>query len=126
MNPWFTEVLDAHVAIENWLSAGRGDLAPLVARFSPHYSMITLAGTRLDLNALNQFFAAQRASRPGLRISVDQLTLVAEFENGAVVQYREQQVQPGQAATTRWSTVVFRRESGQLRWLHLHETLQSS
>ena len=125
MNPYFTEVLQAHVAIEAWLGKGDGDANALIARFSPDYSMITLSGTVLNHDQLSQFFLAQRAAKPGLRIEVDEMRLLAEWPQGAVVSYRERQRLPGQPATTRRSTVIFTLKESQPLWRHLHETAES-
>lgn len=122
MNRYFTEVIDAHVAIENWLEKGAGDEQGLLARFDPAFSMIALNGSRLDFAALSAFFRAHRAAKPGLAISIEEMTLVAEWPTGAVVSYREQQRLPGQAATLRHSTVVFEQTETGLCWRHLHET----
>lgn len=122
MNQYFTEVIDAHVAIENWLEKGAGDELGLLARFDPAFSMIALNGSRLDFAALSAFFRAHRAAKPGLAISIEEMTLVAEWPTGAVVSYREQQRLPGQAATLRHSTVVFEQTETGLGWRHLHET----
>lgn len=125
MNPYFTEVLQAHVAIEAWLGKGDGDINALLARFSPDYSMITLTGAALNHVQLSEFFLAQRGARPGLEIIVDEMRLLAEWPEGAVVRYRERQRLPGLTQTTRWSTALFTLQAGLPLWRHLHETLQS-
>ncbi|CAI1211569.1 DUF4440 domain-containing protein [Serratia quinivorans] len=122
MNRYFTEVIDAHVAIENWLEKGTGEEQALLARFDPAFSMIALNGSRLDFAALSAFFHAHRAAKPGLEITIEEMTLVAEWPTGAVVSYREKQMLPGQAATLRNSTVVFEQTQTGLGWRHLHET----
>ncbi|KMV36415.1 DUF4440 domain-containing protein [Franconibacter pulveris] len=124
MTPYFTEVLQAHVAIEAWLGKGDGDVNALIARFSPDYSMITLSGAVLNHDQLSQFFLAQRAAKPGLRIEVDEMRLLAEWPQGAAVSYRERQSLPGQPATTRRSTVIFTLKESQPLWRHLHETAE--
>ncbi|CAI1142800.1 DUF4440 domain-containing protein [Serratia ficaria] len=122
MNRYFTEVIDAHVAIENWLEKGQGDEHALLARFEPDFSMIALNGGRLNFAALSAFFRAHRAAKPGLAIAIEEMVLVAEWPTGAVVSYRERQSLPGQAPTLRHSTVVFEQRPGGLGWRHLHET----
>lgn len=122
MNRYFTEVIDAHVAIENWLEKGMGEETALLARFDPAFSMIALNGNRLDFAALSAFFHAHRTAKPGLEITIEEMTLVAEWPTGAVVSYREKQMLPGQAATLRNSTVVFEQAQSGLVWRHLHET----
>lgn len=123
MNPWFTEVVEAHVAIEAWLGRGTGSLEALIARFSPQFTMITPNGAAIDYEALTALFTTQRAARDGLRIDIDSMTLIQAWDDGAVVRYRERQSVPGNDATARWSTAVFTLENQQPVWLSLHETL---
>lgn len=122
MNPYFTEVIDAHIAIERWLGKGAGEEQALLARFTPDFSMIALSGAPLDFAALCAFFRTHRAAKPGLEIEIEEMKLVAEWPTGAVVSYREKQSLPGQSATLRYSTVVFERQPNVLGWRHLHET----
>lgn len=122
MNIYTTEIIDAHIAIEAWLGPGEGDCAALMARFSDAFTMITPGGATLDKPALVNFFQAQRAARTGLSIRVDDVELLAEWESGAVLRYRETQQLPDQSAHQRWSTVVFEKDVGKLMWRHLHET----
>lgn len=123
MNIWFKEVIEAHVAIEQWLGAGQGELETLLARFTKDYSMVALSGAKLDHPALCGFFSASGGSREGLRIEVDNLTLLDEWPHGAAVLYRETQTLNG-STTVRWSTVIFRMEGGEVLWRHLQETGQ--
>ncbi|ORM54139.1 DUF4440 domain-containing protein [Pantoea conspicua] len=122
MNRYFREVIEAHQAIEAWLSEGRGDA--LLSRFDADFSMITLSGVAIDHAALSAMFSSQRAARPGLQITIDQLTLLAEWPQGAVVLYREHHHQPDQPPIVRWSSVLFTRQGERLLWRHLHETRQ--
>lgn len=122
MKVYMTEIIDAHIAIEAWLGRGEGDCAALMARFSDAFTMITPGGATLDKPALVNFFQAQRAARKGLSIRVDDVELLAEWESGAVLRYRETQQLPDQSAHQRWSTVVFEKDAGKLMWRHLHET----
>ncbi len=124
-NPFFDEVRDAHVEIERWLSgeAPAERLPALLARFSPAYSMVTLAGARLDFAALTAFFARVRGTRPGLRIVIDELELIGPGDGRAVVGYREHQADAAGQATLRRSTAVFAHDdAGGIVWLRLHET----
>lgn len=121
MKPYVTEIIDAHVAIENWLSRGEGQLEALMARFAKNFSMVTLSGASLDYSALAGFFQAQRGSRAGLKIVVDNIESLAEWGGGAVIIYRETQ-----GEHVRWSTVVFQFQQGLVLWRHLHETAQAA
>lgn len=121
MKAYITEIIDAHIAIENWLSRGEGELEALMARFAENFSMVTLSGASLDYAALARFFQAQRGSRAGLKIVVDNIEPLAEWEDGAVIGYRETQ-----GEHVRWSTVVFQFQQGRVLWRHLHETAQAA
>ena len=79
------EILDIHVALENWLGAGEGDRDALLARFRPDFLMVPPSGNPLDHHALAQFLYAQRGTRPGLRIDIDALTTLQTWDNGAVL-----------------------------------------
>ncbi|MDU4267236.1 MAG: DUF4440 domain-containing protein [Enterobacter hormaechei] len=106
------EILDIHVALENWLGAGEGDRDALLARFRPDFLMVPPSGNPLDHHALAQFLYAQRGTRPGLRIDID------------VLHYRETQTRPGQPVNVRWSTAVLNQEGDNITWRLLHETAQ--
>jgi hypothetical protein len=94
-NPFFDEVRDAHVEIERWLSgeAPAGHLPALRARFSPAYSMVTLAGARLDFTALTAFFAQAQGA------VIDELELIGQGDGRAVVGDREHQADAAGQAT---------------------------
>ncbi|VVE61838.1 hypothetical protein PAN31117_00657 [Pandoraea anapnoica] len=119
------EVIDAHIAIEQWLS-GRAEptaLESLLARFSPAFSMIALPGTRVNRAALDTLFGQGHGKRPGLQIVVDEVDTLAESPTGGVVVYRETQTDGEGHTSVRRSTAVFERETdGHIVWRHLHET----
>lgn len=121
MKPYISEIMEAHIAIENWLSQGEGELEALMARFAENFSMVTLSGASLDYAALAGFFQAQRGGRAGLKIVVDNIEPLAEWDGGAVISYRETQ-----GEHVRWSTVVFQLQQGRVLWRHLHETAQAT
>ncbi|MDX6021286.1 DUF4440 domain-containing protein [Scandinavium sp. V105_16] len=124
MTRWTIEIIDAHIAIENWLGRGEGNIDALLARFSPDFTMVTPGGSSLDHAALCQFFRAQGGSRSGLQITVDNIALLAEWPGGAALRYSEKQILPQQPASLRWSTVIFQQAEGKILWRHLHETAQ--
>ncbi|MBJ6386660.1 DUF4440 domain-containing protein [Enterobacter cloacae] len=119
------EILDIHVALENWLGEGKGDPDALLTRFHPDFLMVTPGGTPLDHHTLAQFLNAQRGARPGLRIGIDALRTLQTWDNGAVLHYRETQTRPGQPVNVRWSTAVLNQEGDTISWRLLHETAQS-
>jgi len=122
MNRYAIEVIDAHIAIENWLGEGEGNPQTLLSRFAADFSMIALNGSQLNRSALEVFFMAQKQARHGLKIVIDSMDIVAEWPDGAVVTYRELQTLPEQSQTMRWSTAVFHLQEGQVYWRLLQET----
>lgn len=122
MSPFINEVITAHIAIENWLGRGEGDVQALLARFTPTYSMITIGGSKLDHAALSAFFKGQKSAKQGLKIELSHIETVAEWQDGAIISYSEKQTMPGQLDTLRHSTVVFVITDSGLQWQHLHET----
>ncbi|MBA7843058.1 DUF4440 domain-containing protein [Klebsiella sp. RHBSTW-00484] len=124
MNRYIQEVLDAHVVIENWLSQGEGSIEALMLRFSADFTMIPTSGIRMSRQEVSAFFKGASARRPGLKIVVDSTALLAEWHDGAAVEYRETQYLPGKEKSVRWSTVIFRQQEKKVIWQHLHETAQ--
>lgn len=122
MNRYITEVIDAHIAIENWLGQGEGQPQTLLSRFAADFTMIALNGSTLDRSTLESFFLTQKQARPGLKIVIDSMDIVAEWPDGAVVKYRELQTLPEQGQNVRWSTAVFRLQEGRVCWRLLQET----
>ncbi|RON18133.1 DUF4440 domain-containing protein [Pseudomonas brassicacearum] len=122
---YFDEVIQAHVAIEQWLAEERDDaeLEQLLSRFSPQFSMISPLGRVLDFEALSELFQLAGGKKLGFRIELSDLRGVALYEGGAVVSYREQQTDATGLHSDRRSTVVFEKDAdGRLIWRHLHET----
>jgi hypothetical protein len=122
---YFDEVIQAHVAIEQWLAEERDDseLEQLLSRFSPQFSMVSPLGRVLDFEALSELFQLAGGKKLGFRIELSELRGVAQYGGGAVVSYREQQTDATGLHSDRRSTVVFEKDAdGRLIWRHLHET----
>jgi len=122
---YFDEVIQAHVAIEQWLAEERDDseLEQLLSRFSPQFSMISPLGRVLDFEALSELFQMAGGKKLGFRIELSELRGIALYDGGAVVSYREQQTDATGLHSDRRSTVVFEKDAdGRLIWRHLHET----
>jgi len=126
VNRYFQEVIDAHDLIASWLgdaNSSQTTCDQLLGRFSPQFSMVTLSGHMLDFEKLCGFFQSQHGAKNGLKIEIEDMKLVAESADGAVVNYQERQQLPGQNATLRYSTVVFSVDAdAKVIWRHLHET----
>lgn len=121
----FDEVRVLHVLIEDWFNARlpATALETLLGRFDEDFSMVGIAGRRVDKAALAGFFAAAHGSRSGLRIEVDALTCSVLPGAACVVRYREDQTDAHGATTRREAlAVLLPGEGGSLQWQALHET----
>jgi hypothetical protein len=122
---YFDEVIQAHVAIEQWLAEDRdeAELEQLLTRFSPQFSMVSPLGRVLDFAALNELFLLAGGKKLGFRIELSELRGVALYDSGAVVSYREQQTDAMGLHSDRRSSAVFEKQAdGKVVWRHLHET----
>ncbi|MDN3220132.1 DUF4440 domain-containing protein [Pseudomonas nunensis] len=122
---YFDEVIQAHVAIEQWFAQEQDETAleSLLARFSPRFSMVSPLGRVLDLEALSALFRMAGGQKTGFKIELSELCGIALHERGATVSYREQQTDSRGLHSDRRSTVVFEKlESGEVIWRHLQET----
>ncbi|EJN24672.1 MULTISPECIES: DUF4440 domain-containing protein [Pseudomonas] len=122
---YFDEVIQAHIAIEQWLAEERdeSELEQLLMRFSPRFSMISPLGRVLDFEALKELFLLAGGKKLGFRIELSELRGVALYDGGAVVSYREQQTDATGLHSDRRSSVVFEKQAdGKVVWRHLHET----
>ncbi len=122
---YFDEVIQAHIAIEQWLAEERdtSELEKLLARFSPQFSMISPLGRVLDFDALNELFTLAGGKKLGFRIELSELRGIALYDGGATVSYREHQTDATGQHSDRRSTVVFEKHAdGRVIWRHLHET----
>lgn len=124
MTQFEAEIIDAHVAIENWLGEGKGDFNALLARFRQDFMMVAPSGAHFDYPGLARFFESLGGTRPGLKIVIDELTTLQSWDKGAVLHYRETQTRPDQPVNVRWSTAVLNQEGDAITWRLLHETTQ--
>ncbi|QXI27611.1 DUF4440 domain-containing protein [Pseudomonas vanderleydeniana] len=123
--PYFDEVIETHQIIEQWFAGKLTNerLEPLLARFSPEFSMVTPTGRQLDKSGLVELFTHLGGRRPGCRITLGELQVIALHESGATLHYREWQADDSGTQTDRRSTAVFERAAdGRVLWRHLHET----
>ncbi|SDU83051.1 nuclear transport factor 2 family protein [Pseudomonas mucidolens] len=123
---FFEEVIQTHVEIEQWFAgvAPEGTLENLLARFSPDFSMVApSSGARVDATGVQALFRRLGGQRPGLKITLSEMTGIDRHARGASVTYREHQIDDTGTQTDRRATVVFEKQaSGGLLWRHLHET----
>ncbi|SDS72028.1 hypothetical protein SAMN05216598_2525 [Pseudomonas asplenii] len=123
--PYLDQVIETHEIIEQWFAGKvtKAVLEPLLARFSPEFSMVTPAGRQLDKSGLAELFASAGGRRSGCRITLGELEVVALHDAGATLHYREWQADDSGTKTDRLSTVVFEKTAdGRVLWRHLHET----
>lgn len=124
MTPFEHDIIDLHIALEDWLGRGEGDSYALLARFRPDFLMIPPGGVHIDYAGLVSFLVKQRGSRPGLKIVIDELSTIERWDRGAVLHYRETQTRPDLPDNVRWSTAVLNQEGDRIVWRLLHETAQ--
>lgn len=122
MTPFEHDIIDLHIALEDWLGKGEGDPDILLARFRPDFLMIPPGGVQIDYSGLASFLEKQRGSRPGLKIVIDELTTIQSGDRSAVLHYRETQTRPDLPVNVRWSTAVLSQEGEKITWRLLHET----
>ncbi|ELH8610852.1 TPA: DUF4440 domain-containing protein [Enterobacter asburiae] len=124
MTPFEHDIIDLHIALEDWLGKGEGDSDALLTRFRPDFLMIPPGGVHIDYVGLVSFLEKQRGSRPGLKIVIDELSTIERWDRGAVLHYRETQTRPDLPDNVRWSTAVLNQEGDRIVWRLLHETAQ--
>lgn len=122
MTPFEHDIIDLHIALEDWLGKGEGDADALLTRFHPDFLMIPPGGVQIDYSGLVSFLENQRGSRPGLKIVIDELSTIQRWDRGAVLHYRETQTRPDLPVNVRWSTAVLNQEGDKITWRLLHET----
>ncbi|MEG2805190.1 DUF4440 domain-containing protein [Stenotrophomonas sp.] len=118
------EIHALHVLIEDWFNARIPACAldTLMAPFSDDFSMVGIAGQRLDRDAVQALFAGSHGARPGLVIAIEAVQATALPSPFALLRYREGQGMAGGAMGWRESLAVLRQEHGHWRWVALHET----
>ncbi|HAI46477.1 MAG TPA: DUF4440 domain-containing protein [Stenotrophomonas sp.] len=118
------EIHALHVLIEDWLNARIpvSALDTLMARFSDDFSMVGVAGQRLDRDAVQALFAGSHGARPGLVIAIEAVQATTLPSPLALLRYREGQGVEEGAMRWRESLAVLRQAHGQWRWVALHET----
>ncbi|MGN7983558.1 polyketide cyclase [Burkholderia sp. 22313] len=123
----YLDVLDASVvAIERWLSGvdtSPAALDAMLAPFSAEFTMIMTDGRALDRDGTRALFAKLGGAKPGLRITLSDIRVIATGASHAVLTYFEAQHAASGALPARRTTAVFERDAaGVVRWTHLQET----
>ncbi|RKU03641.1 polyketide cyclase [Burkholderia sp. Nafp2/4-1b] len=123
----YLDALDASVvAIERWLAGADtapAALAALLAPFSAEFTMIMTDGRVLDRDGTHALFATLCGAKPGLRIALSDIRVLAAGASHAVLTYLEAQHAASGELPARRATAVFARDAaGVVRWTHLQET----
>lgn len=118
-----TEIHHLHGRLQAWFRAdvGTDALDDLMAHFCADFSMVGIAGRRLERQAVQALFAGGHGARPGLQIAIEAVHAVAAPSPLAVLRYREGHSIEGGQPVWRESLAVLRQEQGRWRWLALHE-----
>ncbi|HID8535673.1 TPA: DUF4440 domain-containing protein [Stenotrophomonas maltophilia] len=117
------EIHHLHDKLQAWFRADmRADaLEDLMAHFCADFSMVGIAGRRLDRQAVQALFAGGHGARPGLQISIEAVQAMDAPLPLAVLRYREGHAVGAGKVAWRESLAVLRQEEGRWRWLALHE-----
>lgn len=117
------EIHQLHDTLQAWFRAevGAEALDDLMAHFCADFSMVGIAGRRLDRQAVQALFVGGHGARPGLRIAIDAVHAIEAPSPLAVLRYREGHAVGDGAVAWRESLAVLRQEQGRWRWLALHE-----
>ncbi|AWH21758.1 MULTISPECIES: DUF4440 domain-containing protein [Stenotrophomonas] len=117
------EIHVLHDALQAWFRADTGAdaLDDLMAHFCADFSMVGIAGRRLDRDAVQALFVGGHGARPGLEIAVEDVQRIQAPAPLAVLRYREGHAVAGGALAWRESLAVLRQDAGRWRWLALHE-----
>lgn len=117
------EIHHLHDKLQAWFRAdvGADTLDDLMTHFCADFSMVGIAGRRLDRDAMQALFAGAHGARPGLQIAIEAVQTVDAPLPLAVLRYREGHSIDGGNPAWRESLAVLRLEQGRWCWLALHE-----
>lgn len=119
------EIHHLHDKLQAWFRADVGidALDDLMAHFCVDFSMVGIAGRRLDRKAVQGLFVGGHGARPGLQISIEAVQAVEAPLPLAVLRYREGHSIDGGKPAWRESLAVLRQDQERWCWLALHEVL---
>ncbi|KAG1258248.1 hypothetical protein G6F65_015643 [Rhizopus arrhizus] len=117
------EIHRLHDKLQAWFRAEAciDALDDLMAHFCSDFSMVGIAGRRLDRHAVQALFAGTHGARAGLKITIEAVQALEVPSPLAVLRYREGHAIDGGEPAWRESLAVLRQEQGRWCWLALHE-----
>ncbi|MFK4823055.1 nuclear transport factor 2 family protein [Ochrobactrum quorumnocens] len=124
-NMYFDLVRNTIRMIEDWFSGAdnRDELyKELMAVFAADFTMITMGGTELGYPEISAFFKAQAGAKSGLKIKLENMSIIYENSDGALVTYHEIQEDLCHGPRKRLATAYLTKIDTRLQWNHLHET----
>jgi len=122
------EIVELHDFFNEWFNAvlpkTREAFNRMHAVMDEGFTIVMPGGRRVERGPLLDHLFDTHGGRPGLRIWIENVRMLADDGRLAVVEYEEWQEEGGQT-TSRYSTAAFERRDGTpngLVWIRVHET----
>lgn len=122
------EVVELHDFFQDWFNAVLPQTQEAFNRMDRvmdrRFAIVMPSGVRVEREVLLARLFGAHGARSGIRIWIEKVSVLIETDELAVVEYEEWQEEGGKT-TSRYSTVVFRRQPdapNKLVWVHVHET----
>jgi hypothetical protein len=124
---FFDEIIDLHKFIQDWLTGSVPKTEEAYSRLrdvlDENFIIVNPAGVATPRNEIiKSFWSAHCGQEKNFTIEIRNLNHRITFGDYALFTYEEWQF--GQSATSRISSVLFRKSAkgNRVRWVHLHET----
>jgi hypothetical protein len=101
--------------------AGEAAIAPLMAVFAEHFSMVTTSAAVVGRVQVEQLFKGAVGARKGLEIHISDLHTVWHEGSTVALRYKETH-RLNDVETSRISVAILRVQHHNVQWLYLHET----
>lgn len=122
------EIVELHDFFQDWFNAVLPQNQEAFNRMDRvidrRFAIVMPSGVRVEREVLLARLFGAHGARSGIRIWIERVSVLIETDDLAVVEYEEWQEEGGEV-TSRYSTVVFRRQQNvpnKLVWVHVHET----
>lgn len=122
------EIVELHDFFQDWFNAVLPQSQEAFNRMDRvidrRFAIVMPSGVRVEREVLLARLFGAHGARSGIRIWIERVSVLIETDDLAVVEYEEWQEEGGEV-TSRYSTVVFRRQQNvpnKLVWVHVHET----